>query len=226
MSSFALSFEMKCLILLRIFCFNYKIMKIQTIILLMFMALGMTAQASDIDTVRVIENPSKVVITENKGIVSVVVNGESGNPAKEYRYDVPVTMYPDGEWYVEPDDMIGYVKTGYEGSTAGNCAKAFFNAWKSMDIDTMLELCSTAWKEEQVNPRVSLLMRMGSGTLLKYAIDEIQAGDSPGNWACPMLTVLMDFGEAGGQEELNASVTVNKEADGRWYLDPDTLRWQ
>ena len=158
--------------------------------------------------------------------VNATIRKDGSDTLKGYRYDVPVTMYPDGEWYVEPDDIIGYVKTGYEGSTAGNCAKAFFNAWKSMDIDTMLELCSTAWKEEQVNPRVSLLMRMGSGTLLKYAIDEIQAGDSPGNWACPMLTVLMDFGEAGGQEELNASVTVNKEADGRWYLDPDTLRWQ
>ena len=159
--------------------------------------------------------------------VDATIQKNGSDAGTEHRYDVPVTMYPDGEWYVEPDDIIGHVKTGYEGSTAGNCVKAFFNAWKSMDIDTMLELCSTAWKEEQEKPRVSLLMRMGSGTLLQYTIDEIQgSGDGPDNVAWPMLTVLMDFSEAGGQEELNASVTVNREADGKWYLDPDTLRWQ
>lgn len=118
-----------------------------------------------------------------------------------------------------------------EGEIAENpeegCTKAFFDAWKRMDIDTMLELCSPAWKEEQYNPRVSLLMLMGCGTLQQYEINEIQGtGDYPDDVAWPMLTVLMDFGSAGGQEELPASVTVNREADGRWYLDPGTLRWQ
>ena len=42
--------------------------------------------ASHADTVRVINNPERVVITENDGKVSVVVNGENGNAQNTYTY--------------------------------------------------------------------------------------------------------------------------------------------
>lgn len=124
-------------------------MKIQTIILLMFMALSMTAQASDVDTVRVIENPSKVVITENKGAVSVVVNGESGNPAKEYRYDVnrkPVKNVVLEDYDDDDDEdadkkwdfMVSGLYIGWGHSTGHDAAKGATSLTREVGILNLL----------------------------------------------------------------------------------------
>ena len=156
------------------------------------------------------------------------IDKNNGNQPAVYLLEIDLKREADRKWYVDPESIRSREPdTPQKGITAEACVKGFFDAWKSMNIDRMLEFCSPAWKAEQVNPQVSLLMLMGNGTLLQYTVDEIQGpGDGRPLAVWPMLTVMMDFSSIGTQEKLDASLTVKQEEDGKWYVDPESLKWQ
>ena len=167
-------------------------MKIQAIILVAFMALGLSAYGNDVDTIRVINNPGRVVITEKNGTVSVQVKDESGDASKDYKYDVrrsssslKLEDYDDDDEDADKkwDLFVGGLYVGWGHSNGHDAAKGATGLSREVGI---LNLLGVSYN---FNPRSSL--SLGAGVAGKwynlkseYLFEEPDPANHPG-----MLTV-------------------------------------
>ena len=99
--------------------------------------------------------------------------------------------------------------------------ETFLYDWHVSDFPDMLTVCSSDWKSKNENPDTELLRILGNRTTLSYTILSVS-----GEPADPVRNVkLIVETERAGEAfaEYFFTVTMVKEEDGLWYVDPGSL---
>ena len=99
---------------------------------------------------------------------------------------------------------------------------AFFHDWYQNRQDDMLALCASDWKSKTENPRFELFRILANRTPLNM---EIIAMFGKPDDTVRTVSVVSVISRNNGQAPLQYlfRITMKKEADGLWYVDPESL---
>lgn len=98
----------------------------------------------------------------------------------------------------------------------------FFSFWRQDDYDSMLELCSPDWKNENHDAKSALFHILGVKTPLEYDFVTI-AGLPDDGFRSVVMDVTMNTHNGKGPSRYRLTVCLVRR-DGQWYVDPETLR--
>ena len=98
----------------------------------------------------------------------------------------------------------------------------FFSAWSSNNLDDMLPLCASDWKENCEQPRTELFVILANRTPQSLTSERVSG--SPGD---PVRTVtaaaMIDRNNGKSAALYRLRIVMKKEEDGLWYIDPSSL---
>ena len=125
-----------------------------------------------------------------------------------------------------PAEMI-YPENVYSGSNLWDSNMAerletFFGYWYASDIPNMLTLCSSDWKEGKEQPATDLFVILGNRTPLDYEVLSASRESSDFVRSVSVIT-LMDRNDERKPVKYLLRITMKKEEDGLWYVDPESL---
>ena len=98
----------------------------------------------------------------------------------------------------------------------------FFSFWRQDDYDSMLELCSPDWKNENHDAMNALFSILGVRTPLEYHFVTL-AGIPEDGFRSVVMDVTMNTHNGKGPSLYRLTVCLVRR-DGQWYVDPETLR--
>ena len=99
----------------------------------------------------------------------------------------------------------------------------FLSCWSENRQDDMLSLCSPAWKAETEVPRVELFTLMGNRTPLSATVSAA-FGNPADTVRTVAVTVMMDRNNGKAPRQCRLWITMVRETDGLWYVDPASLQ--
>ena len=98
----------------------------------------------------------------------------------------------------------------------------FFRAWFQNSLEDMLNLCTTDWKEETEDPGLVLLSILANRTPVN--MEKIAVFGKPDDTERTVAVIsIMDIYNGMDCPEYLFRITIKKEADGIWYIDPESL---
>ncbi|MBQ6061061.1 MAG: hypothetical protein IJL36_06410, partial [Clostridia bacterium] len=102
-----------------------------------------------------------------------------------------------------------------------NLFAGFFNAWKTGNINTMLELCSPAWVSAQEDPKLALFSILQNRTPSDFIIESI-SGASGDTERMVSTVVTMNYNNNKPETDFRMNVRMIREKSA-WYIDPESL---
>ncbi len=123
---------------------------------------------------------------------------------------------PAGEGLVPFSSLPAEVREETENLFAG-----FFNAWKTGNINTMLELCSPAWVSAREDPKLALFSILQNRTPSDFIIESI-SGTSGDTERMVSTVVTMNYNNNKPETDFRMHVQMVLE-DNCWYVNPDSL---
>lgn len=120
----------------------------------------------------------------------------------------------------ETPDGIG--TAGETDESAGDRVAAFFYYWSQNRMDDMLALCASDWKAGNEDPRLELFKILANRTPVSV---EVRAayGESADPVRSVTAVALIDRNNGKEPAMYMFRITVKLEADGLWYIDPESL---
>ena len=99
----------------------------------------------------------------------------------------------------------------------------FFRFWNASDIPNMLTVCSPGWKADKENPDIDLLTILGNRTATDFDINSVSRGPSE---YVRIVSLIAGINKNDGNDSTNSilHISMTKEADGLWYIDPGSLQ--
>lgn len=101
--------------------------------------------------------------------------------------------------------------------------KSFFYYWSANRQDDMLTLCSPSWASKVENPQTALFGLIGTRTPKDYREESI-SGTSYDTMRTVTVNTLIDRNNGKDAVRYRMSVSMVKESDGLWYVDPKSLQ--
>ncbi len=99
----------------------------------------------------------------------------------------------------------------------------FFGFWNASDIPGMLTVCSPGWKDGKENPDADLLTILGNRTATDFDINAVSRGPSD-YIRIVSLTAGIDKSDGNDPANYVLQISMTREADGLWYVDPGSLQ--
>lgn len=101
---------------------------------------------------------------------------------------------------------------------------AFINFWAENDYNSMLDLCSPAWKEKQDSQMQRLFWLLGVKTPVsgRYEIDSVDGTPEDTNRCIVYVKALMNKYDGNDPAWFGLPFVVLRE-DGQWYISPENL---
>ena len=110
---------------------------------------------------------------------------------------------------------------GDENNTVLERVVEFFSFWRQEDYDSMLDLCSPAWKSGKDNVKKELFYDLGTKTPLEYYPVTV-VGLPDDGFRSVVIDVRMDPNNGRDPSTYRLTVSMLRE-DGQWYVDPDSF---
>ena len=170
---------------------------------------------SDSDTERTLKIETRIRTNEN-GTDRYMV----------YQFDVPMIKEADGKWRLNPEVIYGLAPLfgKEEGEDLLARLEAFMDAWELNEMGRMLELCSPSWQGKQENPRQGLFAIIGARTPREYSFKDVE---DMGPNGIRVTTEAQIVKQNKNEPKLYLmDIDLKREADGKWYVDPESLKWQ
>lgn len=98
----------------------------------------------------------------------------------------------------------------------------FFGFWSASDIQSMLTVCSPGWTADKENPAASLFIALANRTPEDYAILSVSR-EQDDFVRDVTLAAAIDNNNGRGPTDYILRITMMREQDGLWYIDPDCL---
>ena len=98
----------------------------------------------------------------------------------------------------------------------------FFGFWCTSDITDMLTVCSSGWKADRENPAAALFIALANRTPEDYAILSVSR-EQDDFVRDVTLVAAIDRNDGRGPADYILRITMMREQDGLWYIDPDCL---
>ena len=99
---------------------------------------------------------------------------------------------------------------------------AFLQYWNMGSLDDMLNLCASGWKDKAEEPRMELFRILANRTPQSYELAEI-SGTAEDAAVTASVKLLMDRNNGTAPRMYLFRVILEKESDGNWYVNPDSL---
>ena len=96
----------------------------------------------------------------------------------------------------------------------------FFGFWYASDIPNMLTVCSSGWKAGKENPETDLLSILRMRTPTDYEILSVSAAEDS---RIVSLIAGIDRNNGKDPQKYFLQITMTREEDGTWNVDPDSL---
>ena len=161
--------------------------------------------------------------------IDVTMDTNNGKEQSRYRYTVGMVR-EDGQWYVDPESLLTgwqrYYRTqpGTDSTIAmAQRALEFFSCWGRNDDESMLEVCSPAWRDMQENARLELLSTLG--VVKPTDFRSMSVGEITGDNTCDVFLDIMIDPCNGKDPELRHCIVMMVMSDGQWYVDPYSFRY-
>ena len=178
----------------------------------------------------------------------VIMDNNDGRGPGEAAFRIEVTREEDEKWYMDPTCVKASVKDqdlaalsdeeleelaegireemGKRSLTADEDISAplvrFFGYWSASDMDSMLELCGTEWKKAAADPRTELFRILANRIPRDMEIKNMDGDPAD---TSRVLTIHTTIDRQNGKEPqlYLFQVTMVRERDGKWYVDPRGL---
>lgn len=98
----------------------------------------------------------------------------------------------------------------------------FFGSWNASDIPNMLTVCSPGWKTGKAHPDTDLLTVLGNRTPADYEIVSVSRGPSDYVRIVSLIAGI-DKNDGSDPADCILHISMTREADGCWYIDPGSL---
>ena len=98
----------------------------------------------------------------------------------------------------------------------------FFRAWYRNSPEDMLSLCASGWKEKTEEPGAALLGILPDRTPVNMQILAVFGRPEDTERTVAALSIMDRKNGLDGPEYL-FRITLRKEGDGAWYIDPESL---
>ena len=101
--------------------------------------------------------------------------------------------------------------------------RTFFYYWNLNQQDNMLKLCSPSWAKKEDNPKATLFALLRNRTPKDY-VEENISGTANDTSRTVTITSLMDRNNGKDPVKYRMNIIMDKEeADGLWYVNPNSL---
>ena len=100
--------------------------------------------------------------------------------------------------------------------------RSFLEYWSLNRQDEMLSLCSPSWASKEENPKTALFALLRNRTPKEF-IEENISGTSNDSSRTVTINALMDRNNGKDPVRYRMSIMMDKEADGLWYVNPQSL---
>lgn len=163
-------------------------------------------------------------------------------------YRIDMVREDDGKWHVDPRglrssgketdvtslndedlaDLEKRIRSEIENRNAGTdeaCADRlveFFAYWSASELESMLDYCSLAWKNANADPKQELFRILGNRVPKTFELKELGALSDDGTRTAAVSTVI-DPQNGGETKKYLYRITVVRDSDGKWYVDPVSL---
>ncbi len=122
-------------------------------------------------------------------------------------------------WQESPDRIR---PAGNPDEDAGERVTAFFHDWYQNRSDDMLALCTSDWKAKTENPGLELARILADRTPLNMEIIAM-SGEPADRVRTVSVITIIDRNNGREPSQYFFRITMEKEADGLWYIDPESL---
>ncbi len=97
----------------------------------------------------------------------------------------------------------------------------FGNNWALNDFEAMLEICTTDWKTKAENPLEELIAVLDKINPTSLTPEEISGEDE--DLIRTVTVCISGYREAGMWQNYRFRIVMQKEEDGIWYINPESL---
>ncbi len=175
--------------------------------------------------------------TEDAGYIMYVTVSDIEKPETQYMISLNVKKENGGLWYINPDSLKDYTvlaprhlpETAEEEipeETAEARIIPYANTrllkciqlWRAENWQGLLDLCVPAWKEQAADPLDTLK------NLFPFDMPEIVDSTPLKSNETEYTTDCILRSRSNRGTWYHAAVSMQKEADGLWYLNPESLR--
>lgn len=99
----------------------------------------------------------------------------------------------------------------------------FFNAWKSREFNTLVDMCTPSWRSKSENARTDLFNILSTRTPVKDIMFESISGTSADT--SRQITLVADIDYNNGKDPVRQRINVMlKQENNDWFIDPESLR--
>ena len=98
----------------------------------------------------------------------------------------------------------------------------FFMYWSRSDYDSMATLCASDWKARLENPRTALFALAANRTPQNLVLESL-SGDDTDPVRKVQVTSYLDRNNGTAPQNIRMRITMIREEDGLWYVDPAGL---
>ena len=99
----------------------------------------------------------------------------------------------------------------------------FFNAWKSREFNTLVDMCTPSWRSKSENARTDLFNILSTRTPVKDIMFESISGTSADT--SRQITLVADIDYNNGKDPVKQRINVMlKQENNDWFIDPESLR--
>ena len=116
----------------------------------------------------------------------------------------------------------GIIPAGDIDKSALERVTLFFRAWFQNRHEDMLSLCTSDWKEKTEDPGLALLSILAERTPVNIQIIAIFGKPDDTERTVAVISI-MDISNGLACPEHLFRITIKKETDGLWYIDPESL---
>ena len=99
----------------------------------------------------------------------------------------------------------------------------FFYYWNANRQDDMLTLCSPSWQSKTENPKTALFGLIANRTPKEYYVEKVSGTDNDDSRTLTTVA-LIDRNNGKDPVRYRLSIMMMKEADGLWYVNPNSLQ--